>query len=105
MHIWSSLRQAEPELNRRLAELIERPFDILERLPAWTDAGRSFDGIEYTLNRRECPDGRIEVVLQAYRPGRRILFLKFGEMLARGFWASPGGSRERMPESALYDYM
>jgi hypothetical protein len=91
-------------LTARLAELARRPLVELERLPDWSDAGRTTDGIELTLNRKLLSDGRLEIVLQAYRPGRHILFVKFGRMAAKGFWATPDGTVVSMPPDALYDY-
>lgn len=105
IHIWASLEQVEPALQARLDEFARQPFSELAQLPQWSSLDNEPAGIEITINRKPLPDGRLEIVAQAYRRGRRVLFVQFGEMLARGFWASRGGPVEWMPESALYDYM
>jgi hypothetical protein len=103
--IWAPLEEAAPELSSRLEEVSRRPFEELARLPASSDVGISSGGVEFTLHRETLPDGRLQIVLQAYRPGRHFLFLRFGHMLARGFWVSEGGPVRPMPKDALHDYM
>lgn len=105
LHICTSFPQAEPGLLARLAALAERPFAELAALPSAGPTEVLGGDVEFTLLRKTLQDGRLEIVVQAYRPGRQGRFLRFGQMLARGIWVSPTGLVEAMPEHSLYDYM
>jgi hypothetical protein len=104
IRICGHLRETEADLNAHVAELMRRPRGALELLPAWSDIGDARDGITFVRYRKTLSDGRLEVVVQAYRPNRRLLFVEVGQIAAEGFWALPDGSIERMPQGALYDY-
>lgn len=97
MRIWSPL----PELRERIGELSSRPCDVLGRRPKWNAVGRSADGVAFTLKRKDRPDGRTEIVLQAYRPAQGFLRREFGKMSAHGFWASPDVPVMPMPPEHL----
>jgi hypothetical protein len=99
--IWES---ALTELTRRTVLLRERPFSELAQLPAWSSNDLVVDGatITYVTYRVTEPDGRLRLVVQANREGKRFLIFGTGQVFAEGFHALPSGSFETIAEHELY---
>jgi hypothetical protein len=81
--IWARFNVAEPALDTWAANLSRMSYQKLLEYPL--EGARpeqvSRSHVEWTLNREILAGGRLQMVVQAYRPGKQILFLKFGEML------------------------
>lgn len=106
MEVWTRFDDAESELDARISALASKSFDELNQLPPHSSAAASREvGVKYTVNRQRFVDGSIRIVVQAYRPGRKFLFVTFGEMIAKGFTASPDGSITHLAERELSDFM
>jgi hypothetical protein len=107
IEIWGRFDAAEKALDEWVDALTREPYDALLHLSleGARPARPSNPQVEWMLNREVQDGGRLQVVAQAYRAGKALLFLRFGEMLAKGFWVDADGTVTMMPEEALLEFM
>jgi len=107
VEIWARFDAAEGALDRWVATLSRQSYNTLLELPL--EGARpelpATPRVEWMLNREMLDRGRLQMVAQAYRAGKTLLFLQFGEMLAKGFWVDVDGTVAMMPEDQLYEFM
>lgn len=107
MEIWHRFDEAEGILAEWLDTLVEIPYAIFlsdshDEVRPETAADQRID---WTLYRSVLDSGRIQLVVQGYRPGKKFLGLRFAQVLAKGIWIDPDGTVVAMPEESLYEYM
>ena len=107
IEIWSRFDAAEKALDEWIDALSRQPYAALLHLSleGARPAQPGDPKVEWTLNREVQDGGRLQIVAQAYRAGKTLLILQFGEMLAKGFWVDASGTVTMMPEEALLEFM
>ncbi len=88
--------------DKRVTELRALPFAELQRLPGSKAEAVKLRGssIDVCTYRDALPDGRVRVVVQAYK--QRFLFM--GTMIADGFIVAPDETKTGVPEEMMWEF-